>query len=235
MRRALPIVFLLLLAGCGGQKTAETTPLLTQAPTTTAAALPLARQVLVVYGAGNGKLVAGRVLVPQTRAVGRAALAALGLSVGSLVLSNGTATVSLDPEPEGVDLARVVFTLTEFRSVRRVSLGGRTLTRADMEEFAPPILVVSPQPGDTAASPLRVHGTADTFEATFMVDVVDGAGTVLVERTVTATSGSGQRGTFDETIPFTGAKPGGGKLVAFESSAENGERIHVVEIPLVFG
>ena len=49
---------------------------------------------------------------------------------------------------------------------------------------------------------------------------------------MTATSGSGTRGTFDFTVPFTVEHAQSGKLVVFESSAENGSRIHVVEIPL---
>jgi hypothetical protein len=48
---------------------------------------------------------------------------------------------------------------------------------------------------------------------------------------VTATSGSGQRGTFDTTIsfPHTG---GSLTLLAYEVSAATGKRIHVVRIPL---
>jgi hypothetical protein len=35
------------------------------------------------------------------------------------------------------------------------------------------------------------------------------------------------------TVPFTDATPGRGKLVAYETSAENDRRIHVVRIPVV--
>jgi hypothetical protein len=35
------------------------------------------------------------------------------------------------------------------------------------------------------------------------------------------------------TVPSTGATPGRGKLVVYETSAENDQRIHVVRIPLV--
>ena len=55
---------------------------------------------------------------------------------------------------------------------------------------------------------------------------------MLSRNFVTATSGSGTRGTFDFTIPFE-APDGIGKLVAFERSAADGSRIHQVEIPLM--
>jgi len=40
------------------------------------------------------------------------------------------------------------------------------------------------------------------------------------------------RGTFDITAPFTNEVPGAGRLVVYESSAEDGRPIHVVEIPV---
>ena len=57
------------------------------------------------------------------------------------------------------------------------------------------------------------------------------AGIRAAWRFVTATSGSGARGTFDTTIsfPHTG---GPITLVAYEPSAENGKPIHVVRISL---
>jgi hypothetical protein len=76
---------------------------------------------------------------------------------------------------------------------------------------------------------LVVNGTANTFEATFEYDLVMG-GKVVAHHFETATSGTGTRGTFSFTVPVT--RSGLAKLVVFESSAENGRRIHVVEIPL---
>jgi germination protein M len=57
---------------------------------------------------------------------------------------------------------------------------------------------------------------------------------VLSKHFVTATSGSGTRGTYDFTITFD-APPGPGKLVVYEVSAADGSRIHQVEIPLKLG
>ena len=190
---------------------------------------------VTVYLVRDGKLAAERRLAPRTDAVARAALDALGLGeIRSRVIADGTATVELSPAPTGPEVAQVVYTLTEFPSVTRVALGGKTWSRADFEltGLVPAILVVSPQPGDAIRSPVRVYGSADTFEATFTIELRDGSGGVVASTVVTATAGSGQRGSFDTSIPFPGAKPGDGTLVAFESSAEDGSRIHVVEIPV---
>ena len=102
--------------------------------------------------------------------------------------------------------------------------------RGDYEDLTPPLLVESPLPGERVASPLRIAGTANAYEATFQAELLDASGTVLVHKMVMATSGSGQRGTFEETLPYTGE--GAGKLVVYEDSAADGSRIHQVEIPL---
>ena len=223
------------VAGCGGgSRSSEPAPASTGGGTTTA---PVAKNEipLIVYRPNGLELEAQRVSVPRTPAVARAALEALGItSVSSLRIADGTATLDLVQQPSGLALAQVVFTLTEFPTVKQVAIGNRTLTRTDLDHYAPPILVAEPQPGDAIASPVRVHGNADTFEATFQLEVVDGAGKVVAQKTVTATSGSGERGSFDVTVSFASAASGEGKIVAYEASAENGQRIHVVEIPVVF-
>ena len=51
---------------------------------------------------------------------------------------------------------------------------------------------------------------------------------------MTATSGSGTRGGFDAELPVVeDAAPGPGALVVYETSAEDGSRIHTLEIPLL--
>jgi len=132
---------------------------------------------------------------------------------------------------QGVTFAQIVYTLTQFDPTKSVVLNGKSYTRADFEDRTPAILVESPLPFQAVSAPLRVTGTANTFEATFEYELLDPAGKVLSHNFVTATSGSGTRGTFDFTIPFE-APNGIGKLVVYESSAADGSRIHVVEIPL---
>jgi hypothetical protein len=133
-------------------------------------------------------------------------------------------------EGEG-QVAQIVYTLSQFAPTAAVDVGGRSYTRADFEDVTPAILVESPLPFQAVSAPLRVTGTANTFEATFEYDLTDPAGTVLAHDFVTATSGSGTRGTFDFTIPFE-ASNGLGKLVVYERSAADGSRTNVVEIPL---
>ena len=149
-------------------------------------------------------------------------------------VENGTAIVSFSEALDAVAIAQVVYTLTQFADVERVVIdGSEPLGRADLEEQTPAILVESPVPWEFLSSPLPIAGTANTFEATFQVEVVDGSGRIIGKRFVTATSGSGERGTFDASVGFRldGAGPPY-YLVLYELSAEDGSRINEVEIPL---
>ncbi len=145
-------------------------------------------------------------------------------------------------------VAQVVHTLTQFPAVIRVAfriegrpveaIGGEgvivdpAVDREDFEDLAPAILVESPGPGDTLTAPLQVRGTANTFEATLYLRVVDKSGAVLVDRFFTATSGSGTRGTFEASLPIDATAVGDAKLVAYERSAENGAEINAVTISI---
>jgi germination protein M len=181
-----------------------------------------------------------------------------GTQVHGLAIDDGHAVVDLsrDFESGGGSLsmqarvAQIVYSLTQFPTVDRVSIrldgedvdgiGGEgvpaaDLTRADFEEVTPQILVESPAVGDRVTSPLRIQGTANTFEANFMVEL-DAGGQTLVEHFVTATSGSGERGTFDATFEFDLAEAGPATLIVYEASAasppEGGTPLHRVEIPV---
>ena len=133
---------------------------------------------------------------------------------------------------ERLVLAQEVFTLSQFDPTAPVVIGGKSYSRSDFEDETPIILVESPLPFTRVTSPLRVTGTADTFEATFDYDLVAADGKVLAHHFVTATSGNGARGTFDFTARFTVPSEQQGKLVVYELSAKDGSRIHQSEIPL---
>ena len=157
------------------------------------------------------------------------------LEISGIVVEDGVAHVELDANltPEG--LAQLVYTLTGLPTVRSVDLEGRNpvvtgFDRSDFEEHTPAILVESPLADEEVASPLRVTGTANTFEANFQYELEDADGRVIAEDFVTATSGTGTRGTFEFDVPFD--FEGDGTLVVFESSAKDGSRINVAEIPL---
>ena len=125
---------------------------------------------------------------------------------------------------------QIAYTLLQFPTVRKVRIGDDVLQRSDLEDVTPVILIESPLPGETVTSPIKVTGTSNTFEATMRLEVRRGS-QVLTGETVTATSGSGQRGTFSATLDVEAA-PGPITLVAFEPSAENGRPIHTVTVPL---
>ena len=151
-------------------------------------------------------------------------------------IDSGTAKIELVANLSRPALAQVVYTLTQFPTVKRVETTrsvGKPLTRASFEDETPAILIESPTPGTNAKSPLRVFGTANTFEATFALDIRNSSNQTFTHQIVTATSGSGTRGTFDTTVSFTAN--GSIWLVAYEPSAENGAPLHTVRIPLFVG
>lgn len=156
-----------------------------------------------------------------------------GTELVDVAVDDDVARVELSAELSDASLAQVVYTASQFPTVEAVEIQGRTLTRADFESFTPAILVESPLAFEDVASPLRVTGTANTFEANFQYELTDTDGRIVDEHFVTATSGSGERGTFDFTTqPYTIPFDGVGALIVFESSAEDGSRINLVEIPL---
>jgi len=148
-------------------------------------------------------------------------------------VENGVATVELDEELSIEARAQVVYTLTQFPTVESVEVEGQSYTRLDFEEQTPSVLVESPLAFEQITSPLRAEGTANTFEANFHYELTDTDGLIVDENFVTATSGTGTRGTFEFTTkPYTVPFDGIGSLIVFERSAEDGSRMNVVEIPL---
>jgi len=91
--------------------------------------------------------------------------------------------------------------------------------------------IETPASGASVRTPLRIAGTANTFEATFILELRTG-GRLLTKRVVTATSGSGTRGTFDLTVRFRVAEETPGEIVAYELSAANGKRIHTARVKI---
>ena len=222
------VVLVAALAGCGGGSKQTTT--------------------FHVYFLRNGKVQPVLRTESQTQTVAAAALKALGegptaaevrdLGLSSAVhgttdgvtISDGFARLPGSFSPPA--LAQLVYTLTQFPTVRAVAIGDVRYVRRNFEEQTPAILVESPLPFQTVNSPVRVTGTANTFEATFQYDLLDSGGKLLNTHFVTATSGSGTRGTFDFTVPFPAGHAGLGKLVVYELSAKDGSRIHVVATPV---
>lgn len=126
-------------------------------------------------------------------------------------------------------LAQVVYTLTQFPAVSQVSflVDGRPIGAlgsdgvrldgpvgrsdlVDVEPFQsmfegvlPSVFVDGPAWGSAIGSPVRITGTANTYEAWLMVGLADASGRTLVETPTSATCGTGCRGTFDITITYS--------------------------------
>jgi len=182
-----------------------------------------------------------------------------GTTLNGVTIEDGVATVDLSPEFASgggtlsmrARVAQVVFTLTQFTTIESVQfridgealdvLGGEGIildgprTRIDEEAFAPQVLVESPTWGVSVplSTPLRVSGSANTFEAEFQLEIADKNGKIIRTQRVMATSGSGTRGTFDATISLSGLAPGEAFLVSSYLSAKDGSRVVVMEIPIV--
>jgi hypothetical protein len=225
---ALLLVIALAAAGCGSKKVSSPTTSTTAAPPTTTAPAE-GTMPLTVYEIRDGVLVPTTVHVKQTQAVASAALAALGLPAKVSLVAGGTAVVELD-HVTPAEAAQIVFTLTQFPSVQQVDVGGRKdLTRADVGSFAPLILVETPAADASVGPQIRILGTAEVFEATLVVQLVQG-GKVVEEKTVTASAGAPQRGVFTTELDATEAGPA--TIVAYAPSAEDGSHQHEVRIPV---
>lgn len=179
-----------------------------------------------------------------------------GTALRSIVVCRHVATVDMSGRYDDgggslsmrARLAQVVFTATRFPAIEKVrfkvdgkpvtSFGGEGIVlngpvgRADFEELAPLVLVESPLIGDTVRMPVRVWGSANTFEATFRLEITDAAGHTAADVYATATSGSGTRGTFDMTIPYRATRSGPGLLTAYWNSLEDGHAVTEDTVPV---
>ena len=214
-------------------------------------------------------------VVPKSAGVARAAMNALlepeqvldqygqlstAIPAGSKLLGisikNGVATADLSSEFEsgggsasaGYRLAQVVYTLTQFSTVRAVlfQVEGRTVTtfgpegivldgpqsRKDFDALLPSIFVDRPAFGAAANNPARITGNSNVFEATFRVALLDGSRKVLVDKMTMATCGSGCRGTFDVTLQYDVPKAQWGTLRVYFGSAVDGSPDDIRDYPV---
>lgn len=192
-------------------------------------------------------------------AAGLSSAVPAGTEVLGISIENGVANIDLSSEFESgggslsmrARLAQVVYTLTQFPTVQTVTFsldgepvdvfGGEGILlenpvgRADFEDITPAIFVEAPAVDDVVSSPIRIWGTANTFEATFMITLRGPNDEILYEEHATATSGTGTRGTFDVTVTLDSLPAGDGTLIVWEASAKDGQPVNVVEIPVTFG
>lgn len=179
-----------------------------------------------------------------------------------LTIRDGIATVNLSSEfvAGGTSATinqrygQVVFTLTQFPSVRMVQfqLDGqpaaspamctfgpcppeilrRPLARSDFTDLLPAIWVDSPAWGGAVANPARITGLANVFEAQFRLQVLGSGGATLADVPVQASCGSGCYGTFDVTVPYAVAAAQWGTLRVFDISEVDSKPVDVTEYPI---
>lgn len=171
-------------------------------------------------------------------------------------IANGVATVDLSKEFESgggslsarLRLAQLVYTLTEFQTVQSVALEieGRPattfssegividgpMTRDEFEDVMAPIIVETPIAGQRVSSPIKISGNANVFEATVSIEVLIGDETAAATF-VTATCGTGCRGTYSKNVRVQMPEETEALIRVFESSAQDGRPIHVVSVPVV--
>ena len=179
-----------------------------------------------------------------------------GSELLGLAIRNGVATVDLSTEFDSgggsasmqYRLAQVVYTLTQFTTVKSVvfQIEGQTVTvfgsegivltgpvgRADFTDQLPSLFVDRPAHGAALGNPGRVTGNANVFEATFRIALLDAAGKTLVDQQVMATCGTGCRGTFETTLNYTVAKAQWGTLRVYDPSEKDGTPQDIRDYPV---
>ncbi|MEX2203647.1 MAG: Gmad2 immunoglobulin-like domain-containing protein [Actinomycetota bacterium] len=97
----------------------------------------------------------------------------------------------------------------------------------------PAIVVRMPVAGDEIVSPVTVAGTADVFEATVSIRILDANGQELAATFATATCGTGCRGKYSAEVFFFTEERQEGTIDVFESSAADGSVLNLVQVPVV--
>ena len=206
---------------------------------------------------GVGRAALDRMLAGPSAAENAAGLRTqipAGTTLHGLRISAGIATADLSssfesaasPSAMPLRIAQVVYTLTQFPTVTGVRFAidgqGKTVvgglpvqspqTRAMYGGYLPAITVQSPVIGAQVGNPVAVSGTADVFEATVSVRILNSAGHEIARTFTTATCGTGCRGDYSVTIPYSVPRTQPGTIVVFESSAKDGQPVNVQQIPV---
>jgi germination protein M len=179
-----------------------------------------------------------------------------GTELLGLDIDDAVATVDLSGEfaqggsslEETARLAQVVYTITQFDTVRSVrfridgepveAFGShgfvldRPQTRRGYEVLLPAILVESPSIGERVDNPVTVSGTANVYEATVSLRILNARGKEIARTFTTATCGTGCRGEYSVSVAYEVDREQEGIIEVFESSAEDGRPTKVVRVPV---
>jgi hypothetical protein len=153
-------------------------------------------------------------------------------------------------------IEQMIYTLTRFDEIDGVRLqiegepvevfGGHGIVlddpsvRSGFETMLPAILIENPPyPASSDPSvvadveyPLVASGTANVFEATISVALTDADGLIVWEGFTTATCGTGCRGEWSISIPYSVDVAQRGSLIVWEESARDGSQTNVREHPV---
>jgi hypothetical protein len=171
-----------------------------------------------------------------------------GIRLADVSIADGVATATFSSSlgaPGRQAQAQIVATLTQFSTIGAATIQiegegeiplqdgagevlGRPATTGDYVDLTAeaPIFVAAPRRDSTVTSPVRSHGTANVFEATFQVEIWSGRKLVRTE-VITATSGTGTRGTWAKTLRLPSGRV---KLVFFEASPKDGSHTNETEV-----
>lgn len=160
-------------------------------------------------------------------------------------LSGGQATVKLDegflagsPAELRRREAQIVYTLTQYSTIDRVRLVDptsdvvTTWPRGAFDDLLPAIVVEGPVIGSTVSSPVTISGTANVFEATVSIRILDEGGNEIAHTFTTASCGTGCRGDYSVAVDYDVGHDQPGTIEVFESSAKDGSAVNVQQIPV---
>jgi hypothetical protein len=164
----------------------------------------------------------------------------LGLEIGGgIARVNFSSEFRTGGDPPALTVGQVVYTIGQFSTVDQVVIevnGGELFetpqTKDGYESVLPAIVVLGPSIGQTVSNPVTVSGTADVFEATVSLRILDQNGKEIARAFTTATCGTGCRGDYSTSMSYKVDNEQPGTIEVFESSAKDGSPINVVSIPV---
>lgn len=136
--------------------------------------------------------------------------------------------------------AQVVYTLTQYSTISKVRFEAVTVellenewSRDDFDDILPAIVVESPVIGERVDDPVTISGTANVFEATVSIRILDQDGDEIARTFTTATCGTGCRGDYSIVVSYEVGREQPGTVEVFESSARDGSPINLQSIPVI--
>jgi hypothetical protein len=190
---------------------------------------------------------------PPETAAGVGSAVPTGSRLRGISVSGGTATVDVsrafaaagDRASVRMRVAQLVYTATQFPAIDHVrleiagtvvhSIAGTPVpqpaARPSFYRLLPAILVAQPAIGERIPATATIAGSADVFEAALTVRIVNAKGRLLALEHITASCGTGCRGTYTATLHYQVVRSQPGTVVIFDSGGTTAHP-HVVRVPV---